>query len=61
MHDIPERKEESAGLGDIGKFTGLEAYSPLTPAKAKSIPDLSIIVNSPVFHSSTRTGKKGRD
>ena len=27
MHDIPERKEESAGLGDIGKFTGLEAYS----------------------------------
>ena len=61
MQDIPERKEESAGLGDIGKFTGLEAYSPLTPAKAKSIPDLSIIVNLPVFHTSTRTGKKGRD
>ena len=36
---------------DKGIFTGLEAYSPSTPAKAKSIPDLSIIVNSPVFHS----------
>ena len=44
------------GLGDRGKFTGLEAYSPRTPAKAKSIPDLSVLLNSPVYH--TKFGKK---
>ena len=37
---------------DPGSFTQLEAYSPLTPAKAKKIPDLP--VNSPVFHTRSR-------
>ena len=42
-------------LLDLGKFTNQEGYSPSTPAKAKSIPDLSIIMNSPVYH--TKSGK----
>lgn len=41
---------------DAGKFTGLEAYSPMSPAKTKSIPDLSVLVNSPIYHS--KFGKK---
>ena len=41
---------------DAGKFTALEAYSPMSPAKTKSIPDLSVLVNSPVYHS--KFGKK---
>ena len=46
----------SLSVTDTGRFTGLEAYSPLSPAKTKSIPDLSVLVNSPVFHS--KQGKK---
>ena len=41
----------SLGPMDRGKFTSQEAYSPLTPAKQKGIPDLSVLVHSPVFHS----------
>ena len=39
---------------DPGSFTNQEAYSPLTPAKTKNIPDISVIINSPVFHSKAR-------
>ena len=48
-----DQEEHSKGISgkDRGKFTGLEAYSPLTPAKTKVIPDISVILNSPVFHS----------
>ena len=49
-------KNVSLSVTDTGRFTGLEAYSPLSPAKTKSIPDLSVLVNSPVFHS--KQGKK---
>ena len=42
---------------DPGLFTNQEAYSPLTPAKSKDIPDLSIIVNSPVYHSKARSSQ----
>ena len=36
---------------DLGQFTSTEGVSPATPAKAKIIPDLSVLINSPVFHS----------
>ena len=42
---------------DPGLFTNQEAYSPLTPAKSKDIPDLSIIVNSTVYHSKARSSQ----
>ena len=42
---------------DPGLFTNQEAYSPLTPAKSKNIPDLSIIVNSPVYHNKARNSQ----
>ena len=38
---------------DLGLFTSQEGYSPLTPAKSKNIPDLAVILNSPVYHSKT--------
>ena len=40
--------------GEPGRFTGQEAYSPMTPAKIKYIPDLSVLINSPVFHRSQK-------
>ena len=39
---------------DPGSFTNQEAYSPWTPAKTRNIPDLPVIINSPVFHSKAR-------
>ena len=36
---------------DPGKFINEEAYCPSSPARAKIIPDLSVILNSPVYHS----------
>ena len=36
---------------DPGKFINEEAYCPSSPARAKKIPDLSVILNSPVYHS----------
>ena len=45
-----------SGMVDRGTFTGLEAYSPRTPAKVRSILDQSTISNSRVFH--TKLSKK---
>lgn len=56
--DTQKAKLSMNGRGshlDPGMFTNTEAYSPLTPAKAKSIPDLSVLVNSPVFHNKARS------
>ena len=39
---------------DKGIFTNQEGYSPATPAKTKSIPDLSDIANSPILKSKAR-------
>ena len=36
---------------DPGKFINEEAYCPSSPGRAKKIPDLSVILNSPVYHS----------
>ena len=36
---------------DPGKFVNLEGYCPSSPARAKKIPDLSVILNSPIYHS----------
>jgi hypothetical protein len=36
---------------DPGQFINEEAYCPSSPARSKKIPDLSVILNSPVFHS----------
>ena len=40
---------------DKGIFTNQEGYSPATPAKTKSIPDLSVIANSPILKSKARS------
>ena len=42
--------KDAKGL-DNGQFTSTEGFSPATPAKPKNIPDLSVLVNSPVFHN----------
>ena len=39
---------------DLGQFTNTEGYSPTTPAKVRSIPDLSVVINSPVFHNKAK-------
>ena len=39
---------------DLGQFTNTEGYSPATPAKVRSIPDLSVVINSPVFHNKAK-------
>ena len=54
--DTTKNQSTSTQL-DPGSFTNLEAYSPKTPAKAKQIPDLPVIVNSPVFHTKPRETK----
>ena len=54
--DMIEENSGVPAVDDMGKFISQEAYSPLTPAKAKSIPDLSVLLNSPVYH--TKLGKK---
>ena len=56
MHSSIKSKENPMNL-DIGQFTNTEAYSPATPAKAKSIPDLSVVINSPVFHNKAKSNK----
>jgi hypothetical protein len=48
-----ERGNSSVAGLDPGKFMNEEAYCPSSPAQAKKIPDLSVILNSPVFHSKT--------
>ena len=42
---------------DPGHIVNEEAYCPSTPAKPKQLPDLPVIVNSPVFHSKQRTSQ----
>ena len=60
---IVEEKEENVeentilSAVDKGAFTALEAYSPMTPAKTRTIPDMSVIENSPVFHNKLYTKK----
>ena len=53
--DIDQEASSSNRIPDPGRFTDTEAYSPLTPAKTKSIPNLAVLINSPVFH------KKGKN
>ena len=48
--DVNMEGHSMSSIMDKGKFTGLEAYSPRTPAKAKYIPEQSTEC-SPVFHS----------
>ena len=36
---------------DPGKFVNEEAYCPSSPARTMKVPDLSVILNSPVYHS----------
>ena len=49
--EVSEPGEDVVALAcDPGKFIIQEAYS---PAKTKIIPDLSVILNSPVYHSKT--------
>ena len=55
-NNIEEPEIHSLTITDAGRFTGLEAYSPMSPAKTKRIPDKSVLMNSPVFHS--KLGKK---
>ena len=43
-------KVDTKGL-DNGQFTSTEGFSPATPAKPKKIPDLAVLINSPVFHN----------
>ena len=52
------RQNTSSGQLDLGLFISQEAYSPLTPAKTKNIPDLTVILNSPVYHSKPGRGTK---
>ena len=49
-------KHSMVDLLDKGQFTGLEAYSPSTPAKARDISETTSILDSPVFH--TRPARK---
>ena len=52
--EVSEPREDVVALAcDPGKFINQEAYSPSSPAKTKIIPDLSVILNSPVYHSKT--------
>ena len=43
---------------DPGRFINQESYCPSSPARSKTIPDLSIIVNSPVYHSKAAKNMK---
>ena len=52
--EVLEPGEDVVALAcDPGKFINQEANSPSSPAKTKIIPDLSVILNSPVYHSKT--------
>ena len=42
---------------DPGQFTNTEGYCPSTPAKAKTIPDLTVVINSPIFHNKANISK----
>jgi hypothetical protein len=56
MEDVQVEHQGNPPLHlDPGHFTNQEAYDPSTPAKPRDIPDLSVIINSPIFHSKTKT------
>ena len=55
--NMEDQQDTVTGNLDIGQFTNTEGYSPATPAKAKSIPDLSVVINSPVFHNKSKCSK----